>query len=81
MIVLFACLTEKNVTFKGNKSTGSNHGPLKLVHGVIYKLDPTETRAADHYHQAQFDNTGSKKDRIGGLQRIANPIIPGKFEM
>jgi hypothetical protein len=25
-----------------------------------------ETRAADHYLQAQFDNTRSKKDRICG---------------
>jgi hypothetical protein len=34
--------------------------------GVKYELDRTETRAADHYCQAQFDNKGSKKDRIGG---------------
>jgi hypothetical protein len=34
--------------------------------GVKYKLDRTETRAADHYCQAKFDNKGSKKDRIGG---------------
>jgi hypothetical protein len=33
--------------------------------GVIFELDWTETRAADHYGQAQFYNKGSKKDRIG----------------
>jgi hypothetical protein len=29
-------------------------------------MDRTETRAPDHYRQAQFDNTGSKRDRISG---------------
>jgi hypothetical protein len=33
---------------------------------VKYKLDRTETRAADRYCQAKFDNKWSKKDQIGG---------------
>jgi hypothetical protein len=33
---------------------------------VKYELDPTETRAADHYRQDQIDNKGSKKDRVYG---------------
>jgi hypothetical protein len=67
-------LTEKSVTIKGNKALG-----------VKYELDRTKTRAADHYHQAQFDNTGSKKDRIGGPPKDCHchchPTIPGKFEV
>jgi hypothetical protein len=34
--------------------------------GVKYKLDRTETRVADRYCQAKFDNKGSKKDGMGG---------------
>jgi hypothetical protein len=38
----------------------------KKAFGVKYELDPAETRAADHYCQAKFDNKGYKKDRICG---------------
>jgi hypothetical protein len=58
MFFLFACklaLTENALLLKTIKALG-----------VKYEIDWTETRAADHYHQAQFDNTGSKKDRISG---------------
>jgi hypothetical protein len=49
-----ACLTEKCMS-KAIKALG-----------VKYKLDRTETRAADCYCQAKFDNKGSKKDQISG---------------
>jgi hypothetical protein len=52
------------VTFKGNKSKTE-----RIALGVTYELNRTETRAADYYCEAQFDNAGSKKHRIGGLPK------------
>jgi hypothetical protein len=49
------CLTENARLLKAIKASG-----------VKYELDQTETRAVDHYLQAQFDNKGSKKDWTGG---------------
>jgi hypothetical protein len=54
---LLNLLHRKSVTFKDNKELG-----------VEYELLGTETRAADHYRQAQFVNKRPKKDRIGGPQ-------------
>jgi hypothetical protein len=66
IFLLFAwktCLTEKFLS-KAIKALGEK-----------YKLDRTETRAADRSCQAKFDNKGSKKDKIAIL------IILGKFEI